>query len=51
MRTLRAKGNYRPACGWVRPDIKGGLDDRANASVAAQSSGASDQLAIQRSEI
>jgi hypothetical protein len=33
----RAKGNRLPARGQARPNIKGGLDDRAIASVAEQS--------------
>jgi hypothetical protein len=49
MRAFRAKGNHLPACGQVRPNIKGGLDDRAIARVAEQSSGASNHLAIQMS--
>ena len=32
----RAKGNRLPARGQARPNIKGGLDDRAIASVALQ---------------
>jgi len=43
------KGNHLRACGQARPNIKGGLDDRAIASVAEQSSGASNHLAIQMS--
>ena len=46
---IRAKENHLPACGQARPNIKGGLDDRAIARVAEQSSGASDHLAIQTS--
>jgi hypothetical protein len=36
---FRAKGNRLPARGQARPNIKGGLDDRAIASVAKHSSG------------
>lgn len=41
---FRAKGNHLPACGQARPNIKGGLDDRAIARVAEQLSGASNHL-------
>src|SRR5450755_8816 len=46
---FRAKGNYLPACGQTRPNIKGGFDDRAISRAAEQSSGASNHLAIQTS--
>ena len=45
----RAKGHHLPACGQASPNIKGGLDDRAIARVAEQSSGASNHLAFQTS--
>ena len=48
-RGCRAKGNHLPACGQASPNIKGGLDDRAIARFAEQSSGASNHLAIQTS--
>jgi hypothetical protein len=43
------KGTTCPACGQARPNIKGGLDDRAIARVAEQSSGASNHVAIRTS--
>jgi len=52
MRGFRAqRGTTCPACGQARPNIKGGLDDRAIARVAEQSSGASNHLAIQTSPL
>jgi hypothetical protein len=35
----RAKGNRLPPCGQARPNIKGGLDNRAIASLALRSRG------------
>ena len=39
---FRAKGNRLAARGQARPNIKGGLDDRAIASVAKRSRGSAE---------